>query len=492
MDAQAIEDALNSYEEAIVSFEDIVDQLFEDEVLSASSFSKSSKPLGGLKKVLEKRSRGKFAFMAMSIDILAYAVRYLFNRPLINDSAKKLLADGAHLKTSLASQALAKRREVLKLFEKSDPNLSKNLNSKFQVLDSRFQEQCSRLPAIAGWANWQQDSLDSRGTWNTANRVDVALKFLVVSCTIGYFASTLPRLLLGSPDLVSGIMTGMQISTLWIFNRQSLTELRSRRWWPISILSLALSALAYYSLPFLSQEIYYKNGRVAYGDETREIFDKKLSRARQNFQRAVSLDPNNIQAHFYLGLVYEDLNRLDLAEEAYRIAASGSDSWADQEWANNALNNLARLYILSGESDIAVGWLIYLESKVKKEIDPDDNLKDPELLISIHKNLGWAYLNQKNYLAAQKELENKAIVYIKAFKEREGEDIWPGWQAIPYCFLAQALEGQAQETGDLSKLKYAANAWQEFKQKIELEEFSNYRLETTECIGKLSLREENL
>ena len=63
----------------------------------------------------------------------------------------------------------------------------------------------------------------------------------------------------------------------------------------------------------------------------------KLGAAEQDYLKAISLDADNMDAHYNLGNLYEELQEFDKAQKHYQIAASSD--------VPDAYNNLARLYI---------------------------------------------------------------------------------------------------------------------------------------------------
>ena len=67
------------------------------------------------------------------------------------------------------------------------------------------------------------------------------------------------------------------------------------------------------SLPALSN-LYNQQGNRA----------GRLGGAMQNYQRAISLNPDNVDGHYNLGVLYEGLQQLDQAETHYRIAIQGN------------------------------------------------------------------------------------------------------------------------------------------------------------------------
>jgi tetratricopeptide (TPR) repeat protein len=137
------------------------------------------------------------------------------------------------------------------------------------------------------------------------------------------------------------------------------------------------------------------------------------SSAIANYERALSLDPDNAKAHYNLGVLYEDLQDFEKASTQYRLAAQG-DFIA-------SYNNLARLYIKEQKLAEAASLLWYGLERVQQ----DNDLKS-----ALFKNLGWVRLNQQRYGDAEAALRD-AIALSEA-------------SASAHCLLAQALEKQRQ------------------------------------------------
>ncbi|NEQ85288.1 MAG: tetratricopeptide repeat protein, partial [Moorea sp. SIO2I5] len=74
------------------------------------------------------------------------------------------------------------------------------------------------------------------------------------------------------------------------------------------------------------------------------------SSAQSDYERALSLNPDNADAHYNLGSLYEDLQELDKARTQYRLAAQGG--------LDAAYNNLGRLYIIDKKYSEAVSLLL--------------------------------------------------------------------------------------------------------------------------------------
>lgn len=182
----------------------------------------------------------------------------------------------------------------------------------------------------------------------------------------------------------------------------------------VALFGLLLSF--WFALPLISQ-VYNQEGE-------KNSEQGKLGTAEENYLRAIALNPDNVDAHYNLGNLYEDLQEFDKARTEYLIAVKGN--------VPEAYNNLARLFIQKKEYSQAVallqkGLLLTREHEVL-----------PEVKYNLFKNLGWARFLQKGRdTEAQKALQvatgiaNNPGVYL----ENRGS---------AYCLLAQVLDRQKQ------------------------------------------------
>ncbi|WP_413171288.1 LuxR C-terminal-related transcriptional regulator [Anabaena azotica] len=154
---------------------------------------------------------------------------------------------------------------------------------------------------------------------------------------------------------------------------------------------------------------------------------------------AVEVNPNNGSAHYNLGAAYEKLDNLDGACYHYQIAIKYQNRAADA-----AVNNLARLQILQGNSADAVKMIEPIFSRVK-----DDTVK-----ITLHKNLGWAYF-QQNYYQQAKE-------HLLLCLELEND------YAPAYCLLAQVQTAMEDQQGAIVSWR---NFLESYSQEQQLKKF---------------------
>ena len=123
---------------------------------------------------------------------------------------------------------------------------------------------------------------------------------------------------------------------------------------------------------------------------------------------AIEFKPDLAAAHYNLGATYEKIDHWTQAREHYKIAMQYQNRAGEA-----AMNNLARLEILQGNSSAAVEMISPILSKVK----------DHTVKAALHKNLGWAYFQQNFYEQAKQHL------FISLELEND--------YAPTYCLLAQ-------------------------------------------------------
>ncbi len=150
-----------------------------------------------------------------------------------------------------------------------------------------------------------------------------------------------------------------------------------------------------------------------------------FSSAEENYQRALSLNPDNSLAQFKLGLLYEDLQQSELAEKQYLLAIEGGNQ--------NAINNLARIYILKKNNAAAVSLITNARARFvqqKLTLTPDTEY-------AFLKNLGWARFNEESYNEARFNLDKAFNLLPKTRPENQK-------RADIYCLLAQVKEKQGE------------------------------------------------
>ncbi|MDV2997538.1 MAG: hypothetical protein N4J56_007243 [Chroococcidiopsis sp. SAG 2025] len=320
-------------------------------------------------------------------------------------------------------------------------------------LDKKLKEHAVLVATIRKNSDWQNSFNPPKEAWWWSlepdkkpvkfwDRLDwfwsaVSLSSLTIS--LGLVGDISSRFLTGGPDTLGALAVSTQSILTLLTAGGALTvagqeaykrTLKSRNiperfWHEISagfslLLLIGLLGLRL-SLPQIATQ-YTKWGIGNFNE-------RDWGSAEQNYQRAIKLNPDDALAHFHLGVLYEELQKLDLARTEYQIAA--------QDNIPDAINNLSRLYILNKNYPAAVNLLL-------KALADEQKLKlSAETKYALLKNLGWARLMQGHYPDAEVKLQD-AIDLQKSAKITKNI-------AAPHCLLAQVMEAQKDKKGALKE-----------------------------------------
>jgi len=184
-----------------------------------------------------------------------------------------------------------------------------------------------------------------------------------------------------------------------------------------------------------------------------------LTQAIQNYQRAISLTPDQPLAHTGLAQAYEDVREFDKAVVEYQTAILLDDK--------NYLpyNNLARLFILH-RKDYA-GALNLLDPPIKKFVwsiqnGRQNNSLNSDQWFAFFKNHGWANYSLGYYNMAEGDLNNalalrkNAVAYYLLGKVAEAlnkcEEALKHWQTCREIINADPCESDEMEAEWISHL----------------------------------------
>ncbi|WP_159784755.1 tetratricopeptide repeat protein [Sodalinema gerasimenkoae] len=291
-------------------------------------------------------------------------------------------------------------------------------------------------PESAWW--WYVQPPEEIHPWDTFNWLWELLTVPILASNFALVAAISSRFLAGGPDAIGAFATiGQGLIALLAAGaplskvgqqviERSLTGFNLPKYlWHEAKLTLALAVF----LGLLGFQAYLPNIARFYvrrGIAAQRQFQTTLALAQ--FQRALELDPNNMEAHFRLGNIYEDLLEFDKAQAEYRVALLGD--------CIEAYNNLGRLYIVQSEDYTGAAALLRqgqlkLENRETIEIKYCSSASLPAIEYIFLKNLGWARLMQDRPFEAESEL-------------RKALEINPQ-DASPHCLLAQALEAQNKQ-----------------------------------------------
>ncbi|GAB4370078.1 MAG: hypothetical protein Kow00121_10500 [Elainellaceae cyanobacterium] len=294
-------------------------------------------------------------------------------------------------------------------------------------------------PALTPW-------LERRCTWS--DRFDwlwtfLTLFFLTIAVT--FILNTLNRVLAGGIDaqglfavvLQTALTLAGGVAALTQQGRHTLETFLTRwriprhHWQELSagvtlLLMLIVIGIHNQYLPRLAADLH-QDGIAHYQAG-------RLDSALANYQQAIALRPDYAEAHYNLGILYEDLQKPDQAIAQYELVVQ-SEPPADPASQQRLIflrahNNLGRLYLLKEEPQAA--WVPLERGKSLVDADvvqisPDFRYESYNLL----KNLGWARLQQKSYVDAAN--------YLQQAIELDSD------RAPAYCLQAQVLAAQEQD-----------------------------------------------
>jgi tetratricopeptide (TPR) repeat protein len=313
--------------------------------------------------------------------------------------------------------------------------------SALAVLDQRLQQAATHIDRSVGRATlaaWREAMLPPAAAWwwrldeRAANEEPrpsplwaiIAGFFLTISISIT--ADIARRFLAVGPDavgvfstLLQGFLTFLAGRSLIGAGQQSLERLLAalniqRRYSHIANTVLALLVLLLViglrlALPLIAA--YYSDQGVIMQQ------NGNVTGAIMNYQRAISLSPNDAKAHYNLGTAYEDVTATDLAIASYQTALRNDAAMY------RAYNNLARVY-MAQRNDFASA-LPLLNTALELPI-PD--AERSEVRYALLKNRGWANLGLTFLRQAETDLRDALAI------RPDG--------ASAHCLLAQVYEAR--------------------------------------------------
>lgn len=295
------------------------------------------------------------------------------------------------------------------------PNVLRSLTNRLddvrEVLQPADEAWWWRLPIPIRW--WDRFDL----AWNT-------LTFLWLTATFSLLTDITSRFFIAAGPGLFGAFSITFQSILALAAGGALTKpgklavertLRNcgfpKRTWQLAKFIAASLLLGVFvgfrlSLPRLAR-VYVNQG-------TQDYAAGQLNSAESQYLRAISLNPDNILAHYSLGAVYERLGKLDAAREKYSTAVAGGLDLAHYKLAR--LDILAENY--NSAADLLFEGLRLAEDNVAR--------------YDIFSDLGWLRWEQTYYEEAKEHLE-AAIALEQQIDQRY-------WKPSVHCLMAKTLE----------------------------------------------------
>jgi tetratricopeptide (TPR) repeat protein len=343
---------------------------------------------------------------------------------------------------NFCKRSILSARDVVQNALKAQEQVPVELLSQLMQLDSQLKQKAGRVLKVLNLPDCRESlsALPQDWWWLLdAKQVNWLLKGLTVIAwtgSLGLLANIASRFLSGGVGVLGAaavvfpsFLTLLQArSELTDAGREGFEKLIAKLGIPQnsreeikfgSLLALFGLLLGFwFALPLISQ---------AYNQQGLKNYEQgQLGTAEENYLRAIALNPDNVDAHYNLGNLYEDLQEFDKARTEYLIAVKGN--------VPEAYNNLARLSIQKKEYPQAVALLN------QGIIQASEQDSFPEVKYNLFKNLGWARFQQGDRdIEAQQALQAATGIAsnpeIAKYIRNRGS---------AYCLLAQVLERQKQ------------------------------------------------
>lgn len=317
-------------------------------------------------------------------------------------------------------------------------------------LDLRLKKDAGRIAIIAGrsLADWRESFQPAESAWwwrldayqpSEPNFIHVRTLFALapwicwisISVSLTYVLEVARRFVSTGADVPSIVLQGVLALLVGGAISQFVGQVAGRSSQsagksglnPKSRILLAVLAIASVTTA-VGIELFRSRIVVHYSNEG--VANKQnghLTAAIENYQRAISLKPNDSLAHYNLASVYEAVLEYDRAESEFQIAITCDDQYSV------AYNRLARLRMLRRDDYVAA--LTLLETGLAKlDLMKEKNLvndaDDRDIRFAMLRNRAWANFGLGYFNQAMNDL-------TEALKLRPDG-------AVAHCLLGQVLE----------------------------------------------------
>ena len=337
---------------------------------------------------------------------------------------------------------------------KEDEVLKKQAYKIVPVIDLSSYRESLPIDTEAWW--WNLDSRESLHPWNRFDWLWRVIKLILLGVNFTLIGTIASRFLSGISGIweLGGLVFTTFISLLQAQNALSqarknsfnklMNLLKIKEHWYEEV-QLVKTIIVFLILLWIwnnfstFSEAYKKQAQNLQNPPVESQKSPNLALAEQKYLKALELDSDNLDAHFKLATLYEELQDIDKAKKHYLIAAKGG--------LLEAYNNLAYWYIREGKEAEAVELLEtgkrFLAEK-DKQLDKLTEAEKKELQVlryNIYKNLGWARFKQERYEDAIPNL----LVGISIAENSEYQEVITNPGAA-YCIYAQILQKQEDKS----------------------------------------------
>lgn len=367
--------------------------------------------------------------------------------------------DRLHQELEAKSQtSFAEWMEVIK----EDERLKQKAYKLVQVLDLAVYRESLPIDSEAWW--WNLDSRESLHPYNRFDWLFRTIKLILLGVNFTLIGTIATRFLSGASGVweIGGLVFSTFISLLQTQNalskvrRKGFIKLMDKlnipeHWYEevqlgTTIVVFLILLGIWQNFSFFSE--LYKEKGYDYQEQ------QELVKAEQNYLKAIELDSDNLDAHYKLATLYEELQDFANAKKQYLIAAKGG--YLD------AYNNLAYWYIRENKNDEVVELLNQgLKILAKKESNFEQLTNTEKLNLqtqkySLYKNLGWAILKQ--------ERNEDAIPFLRTAINIAKQPKYQPYIRNPgaaFCIYAQVWQNQENQSSQ------AKQYWQQCRQLIK-------------------------
>lgn len=386
----------------------------------------------------------------VALELYQTALNYLNNSSITfnKEQALEILVARDALQKQLEAEAKIPVDMWSKLIEQ-DARLKQKSYKITQVFDLAEYRETLPVSDKAWWWN-----LESRESLHPCNRFDWLFrigKLVLLGVNFTLIGTIATRFLSGGSGLleIGGVIFSTFISLLQTQN--ALTKARQNsfvklmnffkipeHWYEeiqfsVTVIVFAILLGIWLNFSWFS-ELYNQQGK-----SLQDAPKANLASAEEKYLKAIELNPDNLDAHYKLATLYEELQDFDNAKKQYLIAAKGGFI--------DAYNNLAYWYLRDNKDAEAVDLLekakiLLAEKDEKLDQFTEDEKRNLEVQkYSIYKNLGWARFKQNRNEDA---IPNLSIAISIA--ENPDYQKYIRNPGAAFCIYAQLLQKQDKKS----------------------------------------------